>query len=66
MELDNQDDQMVVRRSGKYFLFKPIILEESDLPHYMLVLKERNPFDIYFINKDFNAFVNIFKDIAKK
>ncbi|MFW9867777.1 MAG: ADP-ribosylation factor-like protein [Candidatus Thorarchaeota archaeon] len=65
MALDKQDDQMIVRRSGRYFLFKPIILQNAEITHYMLVLKERNPFDIYFINKDFNAFVNIFRDIAK-
>jgi GTPase SAR1 family protein len=65
MEIEQQEDQIVVRKSGKYFLFKPILLKDIDLPYYMLVLKNKNPFDIYFINKDFNAFVNIFRDIVK-
>ena len=65
MEIEQQEDQIVVRKSGKYFLFKPILLKDIDLPYYMLVLKTKNPFDIYFINKDFSAFVNIFRDIVK-
>lgn len=65
MEIEQQEDQIVVRKSGKYFLFKPILLKDIDLPYYMLVLKKQNPFDIYFINKDFTAFVNIFRDIIK-
>jgi len=65
MEIEQQEDQIVVRKSGRYFLFKPILLKGIDLPYYMLVLKKQNPFDIYFINKDFAAFVNIFRDIIK-
>jgi len=65
MEIEQQEDQIIVRKSEKYFLFKPILLKEIDLPYYMLVLKKHNPFDIYFINKDFTAFVNIFRDIIK-
>jgi len=63
MDLEEQKDQIVVRKSGNHFLFKPIIFEESTIPYYMLILKKNNPFDLYFINKDFSAFVNIFKDI---
>lgn len=66
MELDQQEDQIVVRKLGKYFLFKPIILEEKAVPYYILVLKEHNPFDLYFINKEFPAFVSIFKDLIQK
>ncbi|MFW9819750.1 MAG: ADP-ribosylation factor-like protein [Candidatus Thorarchaeota archaeon] len=63
MMLEKQEDQIVVRRSDNYFLFKPIILEEMTNPYYLLVLKRKNPQDIYFMNKDVKAFVNIFKDI---
>lgn len=66
MELDQQEDQIVVRKLGKYFLFKPIILDEKSVPYYILVLKEHNPFDLYFINKEFPAFVSIFKDLIQK
>lgn len=65
MELEKQEDQIVVRKSNKYFLFKPIMLKDIPLNHYMLLLKTRNPFDIYFINKNFNAFVTILNDIIK-
>lgn len=65
MELKQKEDQIVVRKSEKYFLFKPIILEEEDISHYMLVLKKHDPFDLSVINKVFPAFVNIFNDIIK-
>jgi len=64
MGIEQQEDQIVVRKMGNYFLFKPLTLRETTLPYYMLVLKRHNPFDIYFINKDFNAFVNMFSDIV--
>ncbi|MFW9999609.1 MAG: ADP-ribosylation factor-like protein [Candidatus Hodarchaeota archaeon] len=63
MDLEEQKDQIIVRKSGNYFLFKPIIFEENAISYYMLILKKHNPFDLYFINKDFSAFVHIFKDI---
>ncbi len=63
MDLEEQKDQIIVRKSGNHYLFKPIILKESDIPYYMLILKKRNPFDLYFINKNFTAFTEIFKDI---
>ncbi|MFX0024298.1 MAG: ADP-ribosylation factor-like protein [Candidatus Hermodarchaeota archaeon] len=65
MMLEKQEDQIVVRRSDNYFLFKPIMLDEAAAPYYLLVLKRENPLDIYFMNKDVKAFVNIFKDIIK-
>ncbi|MFX0048896.1 MAG: ADP-ribosylation factor-like protein [Candidatus Hermodarchaeota archaeon] len=65
MGIEQQEDQIVVRKMGKYFLFKPVTLRETTLPYYMLVLKRHNPFEFYFSNKDFNAFVNIFSDIVK-
>ncbi|MHA1478633.1 MAG: ADP-ribosylation factor-like protein [Promethearchaeota archaeon] len=65
MGLEQQEDQIVVKKMRKYFLFKPVTLGETTLPYYMLVLKRNNPFGIYFINKDFNAFVNMFNDIVK-
>jgi GTPase SAR1 family protein len=65
MEVDQPEDQIVVRKLGKYFLFKPIVIKNTTMPYYMLVLKEHNPFDIYFINKEFAAFVNMFSDIIQ-
>ena len=65
MGIEQQEDQIVVRKMGKYFLFKPVTLREINLPYYMLVLKRHNPFEFYFLNKDFNAFVNMFNSIVK-
>ncbi|MFX1500337.1 MAG: ADP-ribosylation factor-like protein [Promethearchaeota archaeon] len=63
MNLEEQKDQIIVRKSENHFLFKPIMFQENKISYYMLILKRNNPFDLYFINKDFSAFVNVFKDI---
>ncbi len=65
MGLEQQEDQIVVRKMGKYFLFKPVTLKKTPLPYYMLALKNRDPLGLYFMNKDFDAFVNMFNDIVK-
>jgi len=65
MGIEQQEDQIVVRKMGKYFLFKPVTLRETTSPYYMLALKSHDPFGIYFMNKDFKAFVNMFNDIVK-
>lgn len=65
MELEKQEDHILLKKSGNHFIFKPVAIEETTLPYYMLGLKKHNPFDIDFLNKDFNAFVNIFKDIVR-
>lgn len=65
MGMDQQEDQIVVKKMGKYFLFKPVTLKEKALPYYMLVLKSHDPMGIYYINKDFDAFVNMFSSIVK-
>jgi GTPase SAR1 family protein len=63
MGIEQQEDQIVVRKMGKYFLFKPVTLKKNPLPYYMLALKSHDPLGLYFMNKDFNAFVNMFNDI---
>lgn len=63
MELEKQEDQIILKKSGNYFMFKPITIKETKLPYYLLGLKKQEPFETQFIGKDFNTFVNIFKDI---
>jgi hypothetical protein len=63
MGIEQQEDQIVVRKMGKYFLFKPVTLKKNPLPYYMLALKSHDPLGLYFMDKDFNAFVNMFNDI---
>lgn len=64
MDIEQQEDQLVLGKMGRYFLFKPILLRETSIAYYMLVLKKHNPFNIYYINKDFQTFANMFKDIV--
>jgi hypothetical protein len=59
----NDDDQMVVHRFGRFFLFKQILLEDSGTPYYFLIIKSDNPWDLYFSNKDIKAFIHILRDI---
>ncbi len=59
-------DQMVVHRFGKYFLFKEILLKESGVPYYILIVKGDNPWDLYFSSKDFRAFIQMLRDIIYK
>ena len=61
--LSRSDDQMLIQRFGKYFLFKQIMLEENVLPYYILVLNEANPFDLYFIKRDYNTFIRLLTNI---
>ncbi|MFX1314094.1 MAG: ADP-ribosylation factor-like protein [Promethearchaeota archaeon] len=64
MELEHKEDHIIVRNSEKYFLFKPILLEEY-VQHYMLVLKKHHPFNLSAFDKDFATFVNIFNDMLR-
>lgn len=59
----NKEDQMVVRRFGKYFLFRQIKLKEKGTPYYILFLKADNPWDLYFSNKDFIAYLQVLREI---
>ncbi len=65
MEIDEQEDQIVVKKMGRYFLFKPVTLKTTKLPYYMLVLKGHDPSGIDSLNKDFNAFAHIFNNLVK-
>ena len=65
MGIEQQEDQIVVRKMGKYFLFKPVTLREKSLPYYMLVLKSQDPMGFYFLNKDFDAFAHMFNNLVK-
>jgi len=65
MELQNQEDQIIVKNGEKNFLFKPVTSHKMTLLYYMLVLKKHKSFDLTHINENFRAFVNIFNDIIK-
>jgi len=56
------DDQMLIQRFGKNFLFKQFSLIDGGSPYYLLILKEDPSFD----QDEFNSFVNFLRDIIKK
>ena len=56
------EDQMIIQRFGKHFLFKRFTLIERGAPHYLLLLKD----DPTFNQLEFEAFVKILKQIIKK
>ncbi|MFX1256806.1 MAG: ADP-ribosylation factor-like protein [Promethearchaeota archaeon] len=59
-------DQIVVYRYGKYILFKQIMLEESIIPYYLLLIRKDNPWDLYFTNKDYDSFFKMMKTLFFK
>jgi len=65
MELEKQEDQILLKKSGNYFIFKPVTINETTLPYYLLGLKKHKPFDTQFLNEDYNTFVSVFKEIIR-
>jgi len=64
--LEQQKDQIFANKFKKYFLFKRIVLKESILPYYVLIIKADNPFDLYFLRKNLLTFTHVLKDIIYK
>lgn len=56
------EDQMIMQRFGKYFLFKKFSLNDEAVPYYVLIFKD-NP----EINKEeFNALINLLCELLYK
>jgi len=60
---DRLEEQMVVQRFGKFFVFKQISLKADTPPYYLLLLKDDTP-DL--AKEDYNTFVKILKEILFK
>lgn len=56
------EDQMVVQRFGKYFVFKQINLKKGTTPYYLLLLKDTPEFQ----KEDYDALVKILTEILYK
>jgi DNA polymerase III delta prime subunit len=56
------EDQMLIQRFGKNFVFKRFSLIERAPPYYLLLLKQDTSFD----QDEFNGFVNFLKELIKK
>jgi hypothetical protein len=59
---EREQENMVIQRYGKYFLFRQFFLREGSPSHYLLLMKANESFNI----DDFNAFVNLLKEILYK
>ncbi|MFX1500292.1 MAG: ADP-ribosylation factor-like protein [Promethearchaeota archaeon] len=66
MGLGDQEDQFLIHKLGKYFLFKQFKIKVSVQPYYALILKSHNPFDLYFLRKEYSTFINIMNEIISK
>ncbi|MFX0001221.1 MAG: ADP-ribosylation factor-like protein [Candidatus Hodarchaeota archaeon] len=66
MGLGDQEDQFLIHKLGKYFLFKQFYIKISVQPYYALILKSHNPFDLYFLRKEYTTFINILNEIISK
>ncbi|MFX1391777.1 MAG: ADP-ribosylation factor-like protein [Promethearchaeota archaeon] len=66
MGLGDQEDQFLIHKLGKYFLFKQFKIKVSVQPYYALILKSHNPFDLYFLRKEYSTFINIMNQIISK
>jgi GTPase SAR1 family protein len=62
----DDDDQILVHKLGHYFLFKTIILKESVSPYHLSIIKAQNPYDLYFIKRELNFFIERVSDIINK
>lgn len=56
------EDQMIIQRFGKYFLFKQITLKKGAPPYYLLLLKDKPEFE----EEHFNTFVKLLEEILYK
>ncbi|MFW9938430.1 MAG: ADP-ribosylation factor-like protein [Promethearchaeota archaeon] len=64
-EIDD-DDQILVQKLGHYFLFKTIILKEFGCAYHLSILKAQNPYDLYFIKRELQFFIERLLDIINK
>jgi GTPase SAR1 family protein len=58
---EQEENNMVVQRFGRNFVFKQIKLKEGSPPYYLLMLKQ----DPTLNEEDFDSFANLLKEILK-
>ncbi len=61
-EAGKLEDQMVVQRLGKYFVFKQISLKQGATPYYLLLLK--NTPEVH--KEDYDSIVKLLREILYK
>ncbi|MFX0072299.1 MAG: hypothetical protein ACFFAO_14530, partial [Candidatus Hermodarchaeota archaeon] len=60
--MDNNTIHMILERFGNYFLFKDIPIQNKTSPYYIFILKNNNPWELYFSKKEFNTFAKLMKE----
>ena len=60
--MEREQENMVIQRYGKFFLFRQFFLREGSPHFYLLLMKANESFNI----DDFNTFVNLLKEILYK
>ena len=60
------DDQILVQKLGYHFLFKTVSLKDSDVSYHFSIVKARNPYDLYFIKKELQMFMERLIDILNR
>ena len=61
-----EDDQILVQKLGYHFLFKTVSLKDSDVSYHFSIVKARNPYDLYFIKKELQLFMERLIDILNR
>ncbi len=63
--IDKENDHILINKANKHFLLKELNLGGSTERYYVILLKEKNPFNIPFVEKEFEIFVELISDIIK-
>ncbi|TFG08242.1 MAG: hypothetical protein EU539_02875 [Promethearchaeota archaeon] len=62
--LNENENEMIIQKFGKYFLFKQIAFEE-DMPYYLLILKNDILPQFYMDDTTYNDFIKLIKNILE-
>jgi hypothetical protein len=56
------EDQINIQKSGKYFIFRNLSLEEGKIPYYLLLFKDEPEYS----EEDYNALITLLNEILNK
>jgi GTPase SAR1 family protein len=62
----DEDDQILAEKLGNHFLFKTITLKDGSSTYHLFIIKEHNPYELYFIKNEIQAFIERLMDIINR
>ncbi len=62
---NQEEDQIVINKMNKYFVFKQLVLGDYYPKYNGLILKGKSPFNLQLLQEDYNAFTQILSEIIK-